>query len=59
MKDKMGSQPQSAVLATDLDGTFIPLEGEEENRRDLQMLVATLAAHNVIWSTLRDVTSNR
>ncbi len=29
---------QPSILATDLDGTFIPLEGVETNRRDLQLL---------------------
>ena len=26
------------VLATDMDGTFIPLDGSDENRRDLPRL---------------------
>ncbi|KAA1262387.1 Mannosylfructose-phosphate phosphatase [Rubripirellula obstinata] len=31
-----------AVLATDLDGTFIPLSGNQDNRRDLNLLVDEL-----------------
>lgn len=31
-----------SVLATDMDGTFIPLDGNEENRRDLEILRAEL-----------------
>ncbi len=35
----VGSEMQNvSVLATDMDGTFIPLEGNEENRRDLEIL---------------------
>ncbi|RCS54305.1 HAD-IIB family hydrolase [Bremerella cremea] len=35
------------VLATDLDGTFIPLENHPENERDLSLLGDHLAAQNV------------
>lgn len=35
------------VLATDLDGTFIPLQGDEQNRRDLHTLARLLVANNV------------
>ena len=35
------------VLATDLDGTLIPLAGNEENRRDLHVLSQRLAAGQV------------
>lgn len=31
-----------SVLATDMDGTFIPLDGNEANRRDLQRLCTTI-----------------
>lgn len=34
------------ILATDLDGTFIPLEGNEQNRADLQTLTSQFAARN-------------
>ncbi|QDT42579.1 Malto-oligosyltrehalose trehalohydrolase [Gimesia alba] len=35
------------VLATDLDGTFIPLEGNTQNRSDLQTLTSQFAAHDI------------
>lgn len=35
------------VLATDLDGTFIPLEGNTQNRSDLHTLTSQFAAHNI------------
>ncbi len=37
----------SKVLATDLDGTFIPLEGNEENKADLVQLEEALRANQV------------
>lgn len=35
------------VLATDLDGTLIPLENHPENERDLSFLADNLASHDV------------
>lgn len=35
------------VLATDMDGTFIPLEGNEENRRDLARLCAEIEGRGI------------
>ncbi|WP_339734601.1 malto-oligosyltrehalose trehalohydrolase [uncultured Gimesia sp.] len=35
------------VLATDLDGTFIPLEGNSQNRSALQTLTSQFAAHDI------------
>lgn len=35
------------VLATDLDGTFIPLEGDAQNRSDLRTLTEHLAHHHI------------
>ena len=48
-------QPVS-VLATDMDGTFIPLEGNEENRRDLQRLCAEIEQRDLdlVYVTGRD-----
>ena len=40
-------QDTTGVLATDLDGTLIPLEGSEENRSDLDTLVRELTAGRV------------
>lgn len=34
--------PRISVLATDMDGTFIPLAGSEQNRRDLPLLCAKI-----------------
>lgn len=36
-----------AVLATDLDGTLIPLEGQESNRRDLRVLARGLLEREI------------
>ncbi len=36
-----------AILATDLDGTLIPLENDQDNVRDLQMLRRRLQEHRV------------
>ncbi|MCG6157335.1 HAD-IIB family hydrolase [Rubinisphaera margarita] len=36
-----------AILATDLDGTLIPLENDQDNVRDLQMLRRKLQEHRV------------
>ncbi|MEZ6060116.1 MAG: HAD-IIB family hydrolase [Planctomycetaceae bacterium] len=36
------------ILATDLDGTFIPLDGSEQNRRDLRTLADELQRRNVV-----------
>jgi HAD superfamily hydrolase (TIGR01484 family) len=38
---------QAAVLATDMDGTFIPLDGNQENRRDLARLNEELQRNHV------------
>ena len=35
------------VLATDLDGTFIPLEGDAGNQSDLQILASQFAVHDI------------
>jgi len=35
------------VLATDMDGTFIPLQGDEDNRQDLQRLTEFLASNRI------------
>lgn len=35
------------ILASDMDGTFIPLQGNEENRRDLTELSLLLQQHEV------------
>lgn len=35
------------VLATDLDGTLIPLDGDQENRSDLETLASRLVENNV------------
>jgi hydroxymethylpyrimidine pyrophosphatase-like HAD family hydrolase len=35
-------QTGPTLLATDLDGTLIPLDGEPQNRQDLQTLAALL-----------------
>jgi HAD superfamily hydrolase (TIGR01484 family) len=50
-------QPVS-VLATDMDGTFIPLEGNEENRHDLQRLCAEIkrCELSLVYVTGRDYT---
>jgi sucrose-6F-phosphate phosphohydrolase len=47
------------VLATDLDGTLIPLEGVEENVSDLQHLKAMLRRHHItiIFVTGRHIES--
>ena len=37
----------TTVLASDMDGTFIPLDGSEENRRDLQILSEELRRRRV------------
>ena len=37
----------SHILATDLDGTLIPLEGNRRNREDLQVLTTQLRLRNV------------
>ncbi len=39
--------PAVNVLASDMDGTFIPLEGNQENRRDLEQLTDELQRHEV------------
>ncbi len=39
--------PPGQILATDLDGTLIPLENNPQNVRDLDELAAQLAKHNV------------
>ena len=36
-----------SVLASDMDGTFIPLDGNEENQRDLGLLTDELRRHRV------------
>ncbi len=36
------------ILATDLDGTFIPLDGNEQNRRDLTTLVDEFRHRNIV-----------
>ena len=46
MKEKSNDQPVSTVLATDLDGTFIPLDGNDQHRRDMRILVGLLVARN-------------
>ena len=38
---------QMSVLATDMDGTFIPLQGNEENRRDLEVLCNELEQRRI------------
>lgn len=38
----------SKVLATDLDGTLIPLENVSENRTDLQFLAQQLREHDIL-----------
>lgn len=38
---------QAAVLATDMDGTFIPLDGNQANRHDLDRLSEELQRYNV------------
>ena len=35
------------VLATDLDGTLIPLDGNQQNQSDLQTLAAELERNDV------------
>ncbi|QDU59377.1 Malto-oligosyltrehalose trehalohydrolase [Planctomycetes bacterium Pan216] len=40
-------RPTTRVLATDLDGTFIPLEGVAGNREDLRQLERQLVANDV------------
>jgi HAD superfamily hydrolase (TIGR01484 family) len=40
-------QQSTHVLATDLDGTLIPLEGNDQNRCDLETLAAQLDEHNL------------
>jgi maltooligosyltrehalose trehalohydrolase len=48
MHDK--TQPTAAVaaLATDLDGTLIPLEGNEQNRADLELLRQHFAGRSAV-----------
>ena len=45
----MSNQPTQTVrvLATDLDGTLIPLEGNEQNRRDLETLAEEIRRHQL------------
>ena len=52
-----GIEPK--VLATDLDGTLIPLKGNPDNRRDLQELTRLFAAtrHTLIFATGRHLDS--
>ena len=47
------------ILASDLDGTLIPLEGEPENQADLQRLAEQLDRHGVtlVYSTGRHFAS--
>jgi HAD superfamily hydrolase (TIGR01484 family) len=37
----------NTILASDLDGTFIPLKGNEQNRRDLVELTLLLQQHSI------------
>jgi alpha-amylase len=47
MPDKPVTANRRRVLATDLDGTLIPLDGDEQNRSDLRTLAQHLAHHDV------------
>jgi HAD superfamily hydrolase (TIGR01484 family) len=51
--------PKPGVLATDLDGTLIPLDGNEQNRRDLILLGQRLRAKSMplVYVTGRHLTS--
>lgn len=51
-RQTLEKQPKNAskrpcVLATDLDGTLIPLDGNDANRRDLQVLAGQLTEQDV------------
>lgn len=43
----MSESPHVKVLATDMDGTLIPLEGNEQNRSDLRDLESELKRNNI------------
>lgn len=45
--DSRGTARAAGVLATDLDGTLIPLDGNAENRQDLEVLRQRLVAESV------------
>jgi len=47
MKRESSVASRGHVLATDLDGTFIPLDGDIQNQSDLQILASQFALHDI------------
>lgn len=47
MIDPFSARAGGQVLATDLDGTFIPLDGNQQNRTDLNILASELKDNDV------------
>ena len=47
MTEQPAATDTRRVLATDLDGTFIPLDGDAQNRSDLRTLTEHLAHHDI------------
>jgi len=47
MKNNTSVASRGHVLATDLDGTFIPLDGNAGNQADLQILTSQFALHDI------------
>lgn len=59
MTDKLLTETGKRVLATDLDGTLIPLDGDEQNRADLRILAREIRdnAISLVFVTGRHFTS--